>query len=98
MLFGRSASVAGRVVASFMQGIWMMSFFTDTSLPSSRYQLLYHAIPGDGPRPIVPCVAQGRRARLVARERADGAGDGRLIGRHRRPALTFAHDLVPPAR
>src|SRR4051812_46721036 len=75
MLLGRSASVAGSVCASLRHGIWIISFFTDTSLASSRNQLLDHAIPGNQPRAFVPGFAERRGAAAVARERIDRVGE-----------------------
>ena len=43
MLFGRSASVAGSVCASFRHGIWMMSFLHDTSFSITPSQVMVRA-------------------------------------------------------
>src|SRR3954469_4296210 len=97
MLLGRSASVAGSVCASLRHGIWIISFFTKTSLASSRNQLLNHAIPGNQPRAFVPGVPERRSAAAVARERIDRVGE-RLGARLADEAVDAVDDeLVRPA-
>src|SRR3954467_11974135 len=98
MLLGRSASVAGSVCASSRHGIWIISFFTETSLASSRNQLLYYAIPGNQPRAFVPRVPQRCGAAAVACERIDRLSEGfgrRLADESVDPV---EDELVRPAR
>src|SRR3954468_17622101 len=98
MLLGRSASVAGSVCASSRHGIWIISFFTETSLASSRNQLLDHAIPGNQAGAFVARVSQRCGAAAVACERIDRLTEG--VGRRLADESVDPVDdeLVRPAR
>ena len=86
---GRSRSVDGSVSASFRHGIWMISFFIETSdsstldsstLDSGLYQFLDDAFPCDQPRTFVAGVSETRRKSLVGGEAIHCRGHG-LFGR-----------------
>src|SRR5690606_8677889 len=84
---GRSASVAGRVSASFRQGIWMTSFMFVDALRrrpragSSRplHQTFDGGRPGNQPGLLVPGLAHPRGARRIGGQIGNRAGDGRRI-------------------
>src|SRR5689334_4116553 len=91
MDFGRSASVAGSVCASFRHGIWMISFFTlffsaagaalgaGHRLRLRRGALVHEsfddAVPGDGAGAIVTRVAHRLRTAAIPRQGVDRGGD-----------------------